>query len=195
MKKGAQTRQQMLETAMELFNQQGYHGTGVNQVLAESSAPRGSLYFHFPGGKQQLAAEAVAASGQHVGELLALVLADVAEPREAVAAILGHFEQVLVESDYRSGCPVATVALEACAESADVRNACDGAYGGWQRQLAAGFSAWGIPADQAGNLAVVALSMIEGALLLSKVQRDVTPLRTVGEQLIVLLESARAEEN
>ncbi|WP_246155161.1 TetR/AcrR family transcriptional regulator [Saccharopolyspora hirsuta] len=195
MKKGARTRQQMLETAMELFNQQGYHGTGVNQVLSESAAPRGSLYFHFPGGKQQLAAEAVAASGRQVGELLALVLADVAEPREAVAAIVGHFERALVESDFRRGCPVATVALEASAESPEVRSACGGAYGLWQEQLAERFRGWGITEARADELAVVALSLIEGALLLCKVRRDVAPLRTTGEQLTALLEAARTEAN
>ncbi|WP_374703853.1 TetR/AcrR family transcriptional regulator [Saccharopolyspora kobensis] len=194
MKKGARTRQQMLETAMELFNQQGYHGTGVNQVLAESSAPRGSLYFHFPGGKQQLAAEAVAASGRQVGELLAL-LADVAEPGEAVAAIVAHFERSLVESDFRRGCPVATVALEASAESSEVRSACGDAYGLWQERLTERFGGWGIPAQRAAELAVVALSLLEGGLLLAKVRRDVAPLRTAGAQLTALLEAARAEGN
>ncbi|MER7011375.1 TetR/AcrR family transcriptional regulator [Saccharopolyspora sp. NPDC000359] len=192
MKKGARTRQQVLETAMELFNQQGYHGTGVNQVLAEASAPRGSLYFHFPGGKQQLAAEAVTASGRQVGELLAL-LADRVEPREAIAAIVGYFEQALVESDFRRGCPVATVALEASAESPEVRSACGAAYGLWQEQLAEGLRGWGIPAARADELAVVALSLIEGALLLCKVQHDVTPLRTAGGQLTALVEAARTE--
>ncbi|WP_223840102.1 TetR/AcrR family transcriptional regulator [Saccharopolyspora pogona] len=184
----------MLDTAMGLFRRQGYHATGINQVLAESEAPRGSLYFHFPGGKQQLAAEAVEASGRQVSELLAAVVVEASGPREAVAAVMAHFAQALEESDFSSGCPVATVALEASAESAEVRSACDGAYGTWMAGLAAAFEAWGMPASRAGELAVTALSMLEGALLLCKVQRDVATLRTVGDQLAELLESARTEE-
>ncbi|MEU6266474.1 TetR/AcrR family transcriptional regulator [Saccharopolyspora shandongensis] len=194
MRKGAQTKQQMLDTAMELFQRQGYHATGVNQVLAEAEAPRGSLYFHFPGGKQQLAAEAVEASGRQVAELLAAVLAEASGPREAVAAMMAHFAQALEESDFSRGCPVATVALEASADSPDVRSACDGAYGTWLVGLTAAFTGWGIPAARAEELAVIALSMLEGALLLCKVQRDVAALRTVGDQLADLLERVRAEQ-
>ncbi|MGW2312246.1 TetR family transcriptional regulator, partial [Actinomadura luteofluorescens] len=66
-----ETRERVLRTAAELFQRQGYHGTGLNQVLAESGAPKGSLYFHFPDGKEQLASESVALSGRAVGEALA----------------------------------------------------------------------------------------------------------------------------
>ncbi|MGP4015760.1 TetR/AcrR family transcriptional regulator [Saccharopolyspora sp. 5N708] len=184
---GARTKQQMLDTAMELFRRQGYHATGVNQVLAEAAAPRGSLYFHFPGGKQQLAAEAVEASGRQVHDLLAAVLDEAGGPREAVTAVVALFGKALEDSDFRSGCPVATVALEASADSPQVRSACDGAYGSWLARLSARFVGWGIPAARSGELAVIALSMLEGALLLCKVQRDLTPLRTVGDQLVELL--------
>ncbi|MCI2423050.1 TetR/AcrR family transcriptional regulator [Saccharopolyspora sp. K220] len=177
----------MLDTAMELLQRQGYHATGVNQVLAESDAPRGSLYFHFPGGKQQLAAEAVAASGRQVGDLLAAVLAEASGPDEAVAAVVAFFGQALEESDFRSGCPVATVALEASADSPEVRSACECAYSSWLERLRTVFAGWGIPESRAAELAVTALSMLEGALLLCKVQRDLTALRTVGDQLVEML--------
>ena len=192
MKKGARTKQQMLDTAMTLFQRQGYHGTGLNQVLAESEAPRGSLYFHFPGGKEQLAAEAVAESGRQMCELIEAVLAQSDDPPAAVSAIIDSFVALLEESDFQRGCPVATVALEATVDSADVRSACDGAYGSWLRVLESRFADWGIPGDRAGELAAVALSMLEGALLLARVQQDVTVLRTVGGQLAALLESARS---
>lgn len=74
MTKGARTKRLMLDAATDLFQRQGLHATGVNQVLVRSGAPRGSLYFHFPGGKQQLAVEAVESAGRHVHELIEEIL-------------------------------------------------------------------------------------------------------------------------
>ncbi|WP_373289900.1 hypothetical protein [Saccharopolyspora thermophila] len=91
------------------------------------------------------------------------------------------------------GCPVATVALEASAESPQVRTACDDAYRSWLRQLTTKFEEWGV--TRAEQRAVAALSMLEGALLLCRVQRGLTPLQTVADQLVELLTAARTEES
>ncbi|GAA0539491.1 TetR/AcrR family transcriptional regulator [Saccharopolyspora spinosporotrichia] len=181
----------MLDTAMELFQRQGYHATGLNQVLAESAAPRGSLYFHFPGGKQQLAAESVAVAGRRMGELIEAALDRADGPREAVSLVVDALAAILEGSDFQLGCPVATVALEASAASEDVRDACHGAYAAWLEALRVRFLRWGIAPERAGELATVALSMLEGALLLARVQRDVSALRTAAGQLAGLLEAAR----
>ncbi|GAA2807023.1 TetR/AcrR family transcriptional regulator [Saccharopolyspora taberi] len=181
----------MLDTAMGLFQRQGYHATGLNQVLKESEAPRGSLYFHFPGGKQQLAAEAVEVAGRRMCELIEELLRRAEDPEQAAALLVDAFSAVLEGSDFQSGCPIATVALEATADSSEVRSACGGAYGSWLEVLESRFVDWGVPGDEAGDLAAVALSMVEGALLLARVQRDVSVLRAVGRRLAALLESAR----
>jgi TetR/AcrR family transcriptional repressor of lmrAB and yxaGH operons len=181
MSKKTDTRERVLRTAAKLFRTQGYHATGLNQVLAEGGAPKGSLYFHFPGGKEQLAVESLQLSGGEFCEHLRQVgsLDDALE-------LLG---QRLIESDFKDGCPIATVALDAAGESEQIREACDQAYGSWEQVIASFLERQGI--KDASALATTVLAAIEGALLLAKTRKDVTPLRQVGEHLKLLVSKER----
>jgi len=60
------SRDRLLDSAVDLLQRQGYHGTGLNELLERSEAPRGSLYHYFPGGKEQIGAEAIARAGGQV---------------------------------------------------------------------------------------------------------------------------------
>lgn len=169
MPKKTDTRERVLRTASQLFRTQGYHATGLNQVLAEGGAPKGSLYFHFPGGKEQLAVESLKLSAEEFR----------VELRDAgsLGAALEILGRRLVESDFREGCPIATVALDAASESPAIREACAEAYEGWERLIAEYLTRAGIPQPEA--MATVILAAVEGALLLSRTRRDLTPLREV----------------
>lgn len=169
----------MVRTAAELFRAQGYHATGLNQVLTEGDAPKGSLYFHFPGGKEQLAVEAVALAGNDLRDSLAAVLAAEPDPVKALAQALELLGAQLLASDFRSGCPIATVALDAAADSEPIRLACEEVYTSWQSVIAAHVG------DE--DLATVVLAALEGALLLARTRRSLTPLHTVGTRLSALL--------
>ncbi|MFI9010450.1 TetR/AcrR family transcriptional regulator [Actinosynnema sp. NPDC053489] len=173
------TRQRVVRTAAELFRAQGYHATGLNQVLAEGGAPKGSLYFHFPGGKEQLAVEAVALAGEELRDALAGVLAAEPDPVKALARAVDLLGRELLASDFRSGCPVATVALDTAADSEPIRTACADAYASWQRVIAAHVG------DD--DLATVVLAAIEGALLLARTRRSLEPLHAVAARLGALL--------
>ncbi|MEU5694912.1 TetR/AcrR family transcriptional regulator [Actinosynnema sp. NPDC020468] len=173
------TRDRMLRTAADLFRNQGYHATGLNQVLAEGGAPKGSLYFHFPGGKEQLAVEAVALAGENLRVALQAVLESDPDPVAALDQALELLGANLERTDYRGGCPIATVALDAAAESEPIRAACDAAYSSWQRLIAAHVGDDGT--------AMVVLAAIEGALLLARTRRDLTPLTDVRNHLGALL--------
>jgi TetR/AcrR family transcriptional repressor of lmrAB and yxaGH operons len=175
--KKTDTRERVLRTAASLFRSQGYHATGLNQVLAEGGAPKGSLYFHFPGGKEQLAVEALQLSSEQFG----------AELRQA-GSLDGALEVLgkrLVESDFRDGCPIATVALDVASDSDPIREACEAAYAMWERMIAEFLDRKGVPDAQ--GLATVVLAMIEGALLRARTQRDLAPLRQVGKYLKTLV--------
>jgi TetR/AcrR family transcriptional regulator, lmrAB and yxaGH operons repressor len=177
------TRGRVLETAAALFQRQGYTATGLNQVLAESSAPKGSLYFHFPGGKEQLAAEAVRASGLRTGGQMAEVVLAARDPGEALAGLAGLFAASLEASGFHSGCPVATVALEAAADSETIRASCDGVYGSWAEGLSLALRRWGVAGQDALPLAELVISGLQGAILLAKVRRDTAVIHAVARQL------------
>ncbi|MFI6977570.1 TetR/AcrR family transcriptional regulator [Embleya sp. NPDC050154] len=184
------TRDRVLGTAADLFQRQGYSGTGLNQVLADSNAPKGSLYFHFPGGKEQLAAEAITRSGGEVGERLAAVVRAARGPRDALAGIAALFADNLTTTDFHSGCPIATVALEASADSEPIRASCDQAYASWLAGLSRALGHWGVAEPETEPLATLILSALQGAILLAKVRRDGTVLHTLGEQLGALVEQS-----
>lgn len=183
MAKRGETRERLLRTAAVLFQTQGYHATGLNQVVAEGNAPKGSLYFHFPGGKEQLAAESLALSAGEVQERLRSVT-DLDDALDLFAA-------QLVASDFRDGCPIATVALDAAAESDQIRTACASAYGSWRAVLTDFLVRQGIHVDRAPGLATTVLAAVEGALLLAKTQRDVSPLRQVAADMRILIEGVK----
>jgi TetR/AcrR family transcriptional repressor of lmrAB and yxaGH operons len=179
------TRERFLRTAAELFQKQGYHATGLNQVVAEGRAPKGSLYFHFPGGKVQLAAEAVTAGGAALAERMAVAVADADSAGAAVVALGELFAARLVQSDYTAGCPVATLALEA-STSVDIRSACDHTYERWLDGLTGLLRRFGTP--EPGANAQLVLSAIEGALLLARVRRDTAVVHEVTARLATVLE-------
>jgi TetR/AcrR family transcriptional regulator, lmrAB and yxaGH operons repressor len=186
------SRTRLVRTAARLLQRQGYHGTGLRQILTESGSPRGSLYFHFPGGKEQLAVDAVQAMSARIGRLIGQLLAAYGDPAEAVEAFVRAFADVLHASDYAEGCPLATVTLEAAASSAAIRAACDQAYRDWERQIRDYLVTAGVAGEAADGLATLALAAAEGGLILSRARRDTQPLATVAAQLGAILRRATA---
>ena len=180
------SKERILRSAARLFRIQGYHATGLNQVVRESGAPKGSLYFHFPGGKEQLAVQAVELSGTELGDEFAKVLDDAPTPGAGVARIIELLGERMTASGFSAGCPVATTALDAASTSEPIRQACDGAFLGWQQMLAARLSAHGTP--DADSVATVILAAVEGALLLARTRRDLAPLEAVAAHLRTTLD-------
>jgi len=181
------TRQRMIASAAELFRAQGYHATGLNQLISEGGAPKGSLYFHFPGGKEQLAAEAVAYSSRSMADLMREVLASAPDPGAALAAVVEALGRNLAATDFRCGCPIATVALDT-SDSDVVRQACTDGYESWHAVITEYLTEQGLDLATATTLSTVGLSAIEGALLLAKTQRDLAPLHAVADHLRTTLE-------
>lgn len=180
------TRERLLRTAAELFQEQGYSATGLNQVLAAGQAPKGSMYFHFPRGKEQLGAEAVALSGGETRDALAAMVGAAPDAEAGLTAIGEYFASTLEKSDFRKGCPVATTALEA-ADSEPIRAACDDAYASWQDGLAHALRHWGVQEPE--PTAALVLSSLQGALLLARIRRDASIVRQVIARLIPLVRS------
>ena len=177
------TRARILRTAAELFQRQGYGATGLNQVLTASGAPKGSLYFHFPQGKEQLAAEAMALAGAETGGRMAAAVSAATGPAEAIAALGALLAQGLEDSDYRDGCPIATVALEEAGDAGPIHDACQETYRLWLSGLTGQLRGWGSSETEAQELADLAMSALQGALLLARVRRDTSVIHTVARRI------------
>jgi TetR/AcrR family transcriptional repressor of lmrAB and yxaGH operons len=180
--KGERTRRKLVATTAALLQRQGYHATGLSQIVAESGAPRGSLYFYFPDGKDQLAVAALDASSKDWRARIDAVVAAAPDLGQAVEDVCKLLADDLAHSDYQRGCPVAAVALEAAATSGPVRKAVEGHYAEWSESIVGRLGA-AMPRDAARQLATFVLSSVEGALLLAKVQRSREPLLVVGKML------------
>ncbi|MFC3960993.1 TetR/AcrR family transcriptional regulator [Nocardia jiangsuensis] len=181
--KGAETRQRMVAATLASIERRGYYGAGLNQILADSGTPRGSLYFHFPGGKDELVAEAVRRAAAVVESVLADV--DPSDPVGAVAAVLGAFGDRLEESGWECGCPIAAVALEVSGTHDPIQRACAEVFARWTESIRLGLVAAG--RDDADDLASALLALIEGALLLAQAQRSRVPLERALRTARVLL--------
>ncbi|MEU5266699.1 TetR/AcrR family transcriptional regulator [Amycolatopsis sp. NPDC021455] len=182
------TRQRMLDTAADLFQTQGYHATGLTQLTTAGGAPKGSLYFHFPGGKEQLAAEAVRLSSERTGAMFEAILRDAPDAATGIDRAVDALANFLTESDFQRGCPLATVALDAAAASEPIREACAEGYGSWHDVLAGYLVRQGLTTERAEELATVVLAAIEGGLLLARTRRDLAPLRAVATHLHTTLD-------
>ena len=177
----------MVKTAGDLLHRQGYASTGLNQILEESGAPKGSLYFHFPGGKEELMAEALTASAGSLTEMLERVVTHAPSAEAALDQIVAYFAAQLEASHYTKGCPVATVALEQAATSDALHEVCSTAYRRWQMLIAARLQRDGLAEARADALAGFILATIEGALLLCRAHRSTEPLRRAGAELRIHL--------
>jgi TetR/AcrR family transcriptional repressor of lmrAB and yxaGH operons len=176
-------RARLVEAAAGLLHRQGYASTGLNQILEHSRAPKGSLYFHFPGGKEELVAEALRGSAAGMSELLERVLEHAPSTELALDQIVAYFAAQLEGSSYTKGCPVATVALEQAATSDPLQRVCSAAYARWQQLIATRLIRDGFAAERADAFAGFALATIEGALLLCRAHRSTKPLRRAGAEL------------
>jgi TetR/AcrR family transcriptional repressor of lmrAB and yxaGH operons len=184
-RKGDETRGRLLDATQDLIEAGGYFGAGLNQVIAASGMPRGSLYFHFPGGKDQLVAEALRRAGLELGKAMR-DLADAAPDATAlVAGVIKLLGDRLEGSAWRKGCPVATVALEMAAGNDALQQVCAEVYDAWEGALRERLVVDGHP--DADDVATSVLALVEGALLLARARRSRDPLDRAARSVAALL--------
>lgn len=171
------SRAALIDTAARLFRRQGYAATGVNQILETADVKAGSLYHHFPDGKQQLAAAVVKSAGGDIERLLRRFL----DSDSSVADIVAGWTDLLIvqlASDQRDGCPIEPIATESVNASPQVRDASARAFAGWSAAIAERLRADGWPDRDAEQTALAVIALIEGALILSRIAGDDTALNS-----------------
>lgn len=182
------TRERMVQATCELLEAQGYHATGLNEILQRSDTPRGSLYYYFPEGKEELAIEAI----EYQARFIESRLREDMQASEDVAEVIRLLFNKLAHFAASAGCralnPITAVALESSTTSEPLRQACAEAYASWRAIIEERLLASGLSTEDAASLSLVILSAMEGASTLSRTLRSQEPLQQAGEQLARLFE-------
>jgi AcrR family transcriptional regulator len=175
------TKDRFIDVSADLLRRQGYASTGVNQIVREAKAPLGSLYHHFPGGKEELGAAAIRRSGA----LYELLIPAVFDPApDLVSAVRVFFEGAaahLEDSEYEDACPIATVALEVSSTSEPMREACADVFQSWVAAGLPRFTAAGLDDATSRELVIGMIAALEGAFVLARATQSTEALHVAGE--------------
>jgi AcrR family transcriptional regulator len=188
-------RERMVISAALLIRERGAHPTAIADVLEHSGAPRGSAYHYFPGGRTQLLCEAIDYAGQYV----AAKIAKAESAPDALDGLVAHYRKQLTGSDYRAGCPVVAVTVEAGDpgkpdQATPVLDRAAAAFTRWIDLIAQRLVADGVSAVRAEELAMLITTAIEGAIVVARASRDLKALDLVHGQLRNLLAAELSEK-
>ena len=187
MPRASQHKQSILTSALLLFRRKGYSATGLNEILARSGAPKGSLYHYFPLGKEEIGVKAIECASLLVSATLEKLAETSSSPAEFVKAYGVSLEGWMRASEFRDGCPITTILLETVPDSVLMTAAGADAFQHWQEIIQDVLITAGQKRKEAAMNAALVLSSMQGALILSRVQQDVTPIRMCTERLSRLL--------
>ncbi|MEV6237538.1 TetR/AcrR family transcriptional regulator [Lentzea sp. NPDC051838] len=180
------TKQRMLDSAVLLLRERGAAGVTVDAVLAHSGAPRGSVYHHFPGGRNEMVMGAVRQAGDYIAAMVSESAAD-GDVQLMVERLVAFWKRALTKTDYRAGCPVAAMAMDSRDIVPDAGEVVREIFTQWQTSLTEALSANGFELQRAQRLATVIVSVIEGAIILCRAHRDLGPLDDVLVEIAPLL--------
>ncbi|MFJ6455497.1 TetR/AcrR family transcriptional regulator [Paenarthrobacter sp. NPDC091669] len=185
--KGNLTKARLAESMLQLIQTSGYSGTGLNAVIEHAAAPKGSIYFHFPDGKEGLGIAAVELAAKQFETLIAEAATSAGSAAEAARVAIEALATIVSESNFRLGCPVSVVTLEMGAESERLRQACAAAFEAWIAPTSALLEASGVEAKEARSLATVVVSTIEGAVIVSRAMQSTQPLQSAADVVAELI--------
>lgn len=177
-------RDQILETTSTLLEKQGCHATGLNEIIHESGSPKGSLYYYFPDGKDQIVSEAVLQAGQVVSERIRANLSE-----SGLRAFILKIAENVEESNFSAGSPLTAVAMETATTNERINLACQEAYAMLVTAFQEYFLEHGIEQEQASRMATFVTATIEGGIILSRTNHSAKALRIVAEQFVNFLDS------
>ena len=179
------SRASMVRGAVSLIRTRGVNATSFSDVVAESGAPRGSIYHHFPNGKEQLAGDAIRWTSERV--LAHQRACKATTPAGVLDCFIDMWRQVVVASGGAAGCVVAGVAIDTPADDRAMIEVVRATFRSWVGLLTEQLGAVGVPGRRAGRVAVAVVAGMEGALILCRAEGDSGPLETVAAELKRLL--------
>lgn len=186
------TRKKMVDAGVTLFSQRGYANVTLLDVAEHAKAPRGSIYHHLPGGKDELAAEVAAAWRYRLERQAAQLAVRSADAQAFVRAVIDNARRAVVSSDYTDGCPMGGIMADIGAESDQgLRQAVGATFHGWIDAMQSGLVSKGLKPAQARHIAMSVVVGIEGAVTVSRATRDASLFNDVREMAFTLLAAAQ----
>jgi AcrR family transcriptional regulator len=179
------SRKRMVRSAASLIRSRGLSATSFSEVVADSGAPRGSIYHHFPEGKTQLAEDAIRWTAERA--LAYLRASPAVTASEVLERFIDMWRQIVLTSGGTAGCVVAGVAIDT--EAGDTRQieVVRATFRSWIAMLAEQLESAGVSSDRATPIATATMAGMEGALILCRAEGSAKPLDTVGLELHRLL--------
>lgn len=182
-------RRPIVDAAVRLFRRQGYAGTGLNDIVEFSGAPKGSLYYYFPAGKASIAVAAVEEAGGRVADTMAKLAGESASTADLLRAHARLVSGWMRNSGFRDGCPITTVLLELAPADRAVAEAGRKAYAARIDVVKRKLIADGFSPVRAGRLAILCVATLQGALIQARVERSGAPIETAANELAKMLET------
>jgi AcrR family transcriptional regulator len=165
-----------------MIRRRGLNATSVRDLAKHARAPLGSTYHYFPGGKQQLAGEAIRYSGDVVARTLAAKLEE--GPLAGLQALLSWWREVVLRTEFRAGCPVLAVSVEEPDDSdTELLAAAAEVFGSWELLLANALRDAGAADEDADRVATLIVAAVEGTVAMCRAKRSIEPLDRIASQL------------
>jgi AcrR family transcriptional regulator len=184
-------RERMVRSAAQLIRRKGVSGTGMREIVTEADAPRGSLQHYFPGGKEELVSDALLWMGDVAARRTKRCLSELKTrtPSALLASIVDTWRRDLTSEEFSAGCPLVAAAADTAATSERLRQVLGRAFDGWLEPLSESLVDLGVPIDRSDNLAMVIVAALEGAIILARIRRDLTPFDALVLELGPLLDA------
>ena len=177
------TRSKILLTMARLIEKQGYHATSLNEIIRESGAPKGSVYYYFPDGKEQIGAEAIIESGKIISGRLSGLLGQESSPAAAIQNFITQLADNMETSDFALASPLTTATIETAVTCERINQACREAFDLILTAFKEKFQVGGCSEVQAAELAIYVTTVIEGGILMSRTFHQAEPLRLAARHL------------
>ena len=179
-------RQRMIERTAILLAKKGLQGTSFSEVLEASGAPRGSLYHHFPGGKDELVLAALSKAADQVMDTI-----NRGERKSAAVVaqtFIGLWRALLVKYNFRAGC--AGVAITVAADSPVLLESVAEVFRDWRYRLSALLAEGGVPANRAPAMSATLIAACEGAVVLCRAERSIEAFDLVAAEQLAAIKAA-----
>lgn len=181
------TKDIFIDTASSLFANQGYHATGISEILKKSNAPKGSLYYYFPQGKEQLAQEALQKTAEKISTEILDVLAKASTPLEGLQQHLIYIAQKIEKDLFQPNVSISLIALETFSSNEIIRLECERTFQQIQNIYKNSFLKMDLQEEYADFLAMTMVMLTEGAITLSLTKKNTQPLHQLANNLPLLI--------